>query len=79
MLSQVQIKNGNVCAAVVHLVLEYTQKCDYIWFKVRPNSLVLRRLYSRLLFGNLTQVYVLMIKHCQMFYNNSEVDFNEPQ
>lgn len=78
MLSQVQIKYENVCTAVVHLV-EYPQKCDYIWFKVRPNSLVLTRLYSRLLFGNLTQVYVLMITHCQMFYNNSEVDFNEPQ
>lgn len=29
-----KLKYSNVCSEVVHVVLEYTQECDYIWFKV---------------------------------------------
>lgn len=29
-----KLKYSNVCSEVVHVALEYTQECDYIWFKV---------------------------------------------
>lgn len=72
--SSAKRKCYNVRSEVVRLVLEFTQECDYIWFTVYQTSLALGRLYTPLLFGNLSQVRVLWkliaVRYLQ-FYNNS--------